>query len=356
MRTFLTLLVSAAILVPAAARAEVTVQLKSDAAQQQYAQLAGVSLADIQMQLQTELDRLFQEYEPEKYLQRFSDAQAFTTRGLGVDYASNIRYLMVGFATNFSVNAEEAYVPKDTKTRPPVEGAATNLTAMVGLNLGLIGLRPVTLYGNYWRSEGTYREFDALIENRGFHVQLKLFGPAADESMWSAVLRWGGIDITTGFDYARTRMNLVKARTLARAIPIGDARSGGPVVNVASTGTFGLDMSTTSIPLEVTTNVRLLHLLTLYGGVGFDWQLGGGGDMVINLDGTMTGTVPGQTANVDLGTATVVAEEDSEPSKARVRGLIGVQANVWLVKVFTQVNFVPDPFAASVGVGVRLAW
>ena len=35
---------------------------------------------------------------------------------------------------------------------------------------------------------------------------------------------------------------------------------------------------------------------------------------------------------------------------------LGWQANFWFVKLFTQLNLVPDPFVASVALGLRLAW
>jgi hypothetical protein len=167
-------------------------------------------------------------------------------------------------------------------------------------------------------------------------------------------VRWGGIAITTGFDRARMRLSLEKS--FSRVIPI--AAGGRDVAQVAvdSTGSFALESRSWSIPLELTTNLRFLYVLTAYGGVGYDFQLGGGSDMNVNLSGTMSGTVIGQTAAVPLGNAQVIATEQADPSPGKFRGIVGVQANFWFVKLFTQLNLVPDPFVASVALGVRLAW
>jgi hypothetical protein len=67
---------------------------------------------------------------------------------------------------------------------------------------------------------------------------------------------------------------------------------GSPVIDLNTTGTFQMNSRTLSVPLELTTNFRLLYLLSLYGGLGFDWQLGGGSDMSVDLDGTMVGVTP----------------------------------------------------------------
>ena len=38
----------------------------------------------------------------------------------------------------------------------PVGGLGTNLTVMAGLNLGWLGLRPVTIFGNAFARKGTF--------------------------------------------------------------------------------------------------------------------------------------------------------------------------------------------------------
>ena len=44
---------------------------------------------------------------------------------------------------------------------------------------------------------------------------------------------------------------------------------------------------------ELTTNLRLLYFLALYGGLGFDWQIGGQSDMAIAIeDKEIHGRIP----------------------------------------------------------------
>jgi hypothetical protein len=334
----------------APARADVTVTLNPGAGQS-FASQVGIDKGAIEQQLANELRTLFQTYRLHDYVRSFGDAQSFTTRGLGVDYGSTIDVLEVGIAANVAVNGNRAFTEGDSRTQP-VAGVATNITLMAGLNLGFLGLRSVTLFGNYFAKKGTYREFAADLENYGAHLQLKLFRPRK-ETLWNAFLQWGGIAITSGFDHARMRLSL--GQTFTRAIPLSGGQQTLADIDVAATGTFALESRTWSVPLEVTTNFRFLYVMSAYAGAGFDWQFGGGCDMDVNLNGTLTGRVPSQ-APVDVGSAQVVATEHAQPSKGKVRGILGLQANVWFVKLFTQLNIVPDPLVASVAVGARVVW
>jgi hypothetical protein len=328
------------------ARADIQVTIN-----QTFADQTGISKESVETQIRDELDRLFQVYRVKDYVRSFGDAQAFTTRGLGVDYGSNVRFAEIGFAANVAVNGNQALFDKDPQTQP-LGGLAPNLTAMAGVNLDFTGL-PVTVFANYFKSSGSLTGLGVKLENFGAHAQLKLLGPRR-EGMLSALVRWGGIDITTGVDYGRMRLSL--GRDLSRRIPIRNGMQTVADVNLMAMGTFLMDARTWSIPLEVTTNLRFLYVLSAYGGAGFDWQFGGGSDMRVDLDSTLIGEIPSQNASANVGTAHVIATESAAPSAGRVRGLVGLQANLWLLKIFGQLNLIPAPFLASIAFGARLVW
>jgi hypothetical protein len=332
------------------ARAGVTVNLDTTPGSA-FAQQAGIDLAQVRMQLENELNALFQTLHMKDYLRAFSDAQSFTTRGLGVDYATNLKLVEVGIAANVAMNGNKAITEGDSRTQP-VAGVATNITAMAGLNFGFAGLPQLTLFGNYFSKRGTYREFGAHLQNYGAHLQLKLFAPRS-ESLWGAVVQWGGIAITSGFDHAHMKLSL--GQRFLRNIPLTGGQAAARI-DTDSTGTFEMDMRTWSVPIEITTSLRLLSLLTAYGGAGFDFQFGSGSDLRMDLTSQLTGVVPSQNQRVSIGTATITATEKAGPSTGQIRGILGVQANLFFLKIFTQLNLVPDPFVASIAVGARLAY
>jgi hypothetical protein len=344
---------------PTPARAaDVTVKIQESPLAAQFAQQAGVDIPRLQGEVQRELEALFQTYRVADYLRAFGNAQSFASRGLGVDYASNFRAAMLGVAGNLSLNIERGYLPQDTRTRPPADGVSTNATIMAGINLDYFTMAPVTLFGNYFGRSGTVGEFAADLSNWGVHAQLKLLGPGREHWV-DALFRWGGVDVTAGLERAHLRLSL--ARAFRRDIPVGNIGNGTTsTVAVDASGRFIIDMRTLAVPLEVTTNIRLLYLLSLYAGFGFDWQLAGGNELSVDLDGTMVGNTTssdGQMTTVDLGTAAVDASESVGPSAGRLRWLAGLQVNVFVIKVFAQLNLATqDPVIASVALGARVAY
>jgi hypothetical protein len=341
----LVVLALAAAALPARADIQVTIDPN-------FAQQTGLSPDMVATQIREELDRLFQVYRVKDYVRSFGDAQAFTTRSLGVDYGSVVRFVEVGFAANVAMNGNQALFEKDPQTQP-IGGLAPNLTAMAGVSLDAIGV-PITLFGNYFKSKANLNDVAVKLDNFGVHAQLKLLGPRR-ETAWSALVRWGGIDITSGLDHGHMQLSL--RRDFSREVPITDAQHQKLAqVDVAAAGMFVMDATTWSIPLEVTTNLRFLYVLSAYGGLGFDWQMAGGSTMQVDLSSTLTGTVPSQNATIPVGTASILARESADPSTSRIRGLVGLQANLFLLKIFVQLNAIPSPFLASLAFGARLVW
>ncbi len=338
---------------PAAARAGVTVKIDAPDAQR-FSSQSGVDVTAIEKQLQTELERIFQVLRLHDYLRSFADAQAFTSHGVGVDYASQLKYLMIGVAGNVAVNADKAAVQGDKPSGAPAFGLAANLTFMAGTNLGWLGLPRLSVFANFFNGHLSQGPFTGDIRNFGVHVQYRLFAPPHDESIGSFFVRWGGIAFTTGIDTSQMTLKL-GSKPLERKVPIknGSQQEVADVL-VNSTGLFALDMKHLSVPLEITTSLRFLWVLSLYGGLGIDWQLGGSSHLNMNLNGKLTGQHQG--SSYDLGTATVVATDEAKPSAGRVRGLAGVQANLWFLKIFGQVNVMPDPTTLSLAFGARAVW
>ena len=334
-----------------AGAANVAVTL-TDAPASTFAQQAGLDVAALRTQIEAEMNNLFQTYRVSDYLRSFGNAQSFATRGMGVDYGSAFDLFTLGFAGSLALNLDEGFRPENLKSDPAFSGASTNFTVMAGVSLSKFGL-PLAFYGNYFSRETDIDEFTADLHNWGFHAQLRLFEPDSN-GLLGVFLHWGGLHLTTGLEYAKTTMTLAGAwvRTLPVTAPAATMAS----VRISAVGGMAVESSTLSIPLEITTNLRLLSILSLYGGLGFDLQLGGKSELVANLNGTMTGVVPGQDP-APIGTAVVTATDAADPSTGRLRWLLGVQVNVLVVKLFAQLNLAAqDPVLASVALGARVAF
>ena len=302
------------------------------------------------------LNGLFQMTNAAGFLQRFGDAQSFTSKGMGVDYASEATYVEVGGSASLAFGMDRTYQPGTIQGVPiQVQSVSLNASLMAGVSLSSLGI-PVMLFGNGMHvPTQQYGDMSGSLDNWGVHAQLRLFGPSRDSSALKMLVRWGGIAITTGFDYSH--MNLGLTRTFSS--PNLSIPNIAATVDATGSGGVSVDMTTKSIPLEVTTSLRLLTLLTAYGGVGFDFQLGGGSAMNLDLDASLLGHVSGgQPPNLDLGTAHVhVPIPPVNPSPARIRGILGAQVNLFILRIFAQLNVAnTTPTMASLAVGLRLAY
>jgi hypothetical protein len=304
-------------------------------------------------QLISQVDGLFQATNMNSFLRDFQNAQSFSSKGLGVDYASEATLAEVGATLSLASNIDKAYKPSGSYTDPPIQGGGANFSLMGGLGLGLFGLDPVMLFANWFKGSATLGQLDGKYQNWGLHGQLRLLGPSRGMSATKFLIRWGGIAVTSGVDYAQ--VGLSTSSKIASTFPVGQ---GGSTVTVTSADNllgFSLDQTTWSVPLEVTTSLRLLSLITVYGGLGFDWQLGGDCNMHILMQGaSLTSKVQGTTYN--LGTVDVHADGHVSPSPARMREIFGVQLGIFdVVRIFAQVNTTASsPVLTSLAMGLRL--
>jgi len=318
----------------------------------------GLSQPDLERLISSKLDELFQVTNAGRFLQNFGDAQSFTSKGMGVDYASEATYFEVGGATSFALGMDRTYQPGNTNGFP-IQGVGLNASVMGGVSLGFLGI-PVMVFGNGMHvPTQRYGDMSGSLDNWGVHAQIRLFGPSREMSGLKMLVRWGGIAVTTGFDYSHMHLGLTHDVLSNFSIPNGvDVDVTGSATGQAR---FNVDMTTKSIPLEITTSLRLLTLLTVYGGMGFDFQLGGGSAVDLALDASMLGhippTAPGGASNPDLGTAQIHAVANVGPSAAKIRGILGLQVNLFMVRLFTQVNIADtNPTMASLAAGVRVAY
>lgn len=329
----------------AGADGSVTITLTADG--QRFADDIGLDVQELERQLTDELQSAFDILRLPNFLQAFSDAASFSNRGIGVDYAANTKGLIVGVAGAVGVGVSDSI--ENEAADQPAAGVAPNISIMLGMNMQKLLEQPqLTLFVNGFHRKGSYEQLDASITSVGAHAQYKLLRNR-DRTNANLVFLWGGIDLTGGLEYSRLGLSL--SDTLETEMGV-EGDQGQALVTMRSQGRYDMTASALTVPLEVTTNVRVLYLVSLYGGAGFDLQLGGS-DLEANLDGTLIGNDPQDGSETILGTGSVRISESNGPSTGRVRGLLGVQLNIWRLKTFVQLNAMPAR-AASVAFGARI--
>src|SRR5688572_5093829 len=86
------------------AGAEVTIGLNGQG--MTYAQQLGISTAELEDQIQAEIDDKYATANIDGFLKAFTNATSFSARGIGVDYASAPSHLLFGVAVSVAAAGE----------------------------------------------------------------------------------------------------------------------------------------------------------------------------------------------------------------------------------------------------------
>jgi hypothetical protein len=276
------------------------------------------------------------------FLRSFSDATSFSNRGLGVDYASNSERAILGIGANLALAA-------DLEGELPSAGAAANITVMGGLNLRRWNHPELTVYGNGFYRSAENDNLHGSIASGGAHIQYKLFTPT--RGLKRLAIQWGGFDFTTGVEVAHWGYGLRGGLSTTFDVA-NDAGTASTQIEAATDGHVDLSATTVTVPVEVTTNLRLLYLASLYIGLGLDAQVGSS-TLELGVDGSLTGTRPDTGEVETIGAISVSGTGSKGPSIVGYHVLLGVQANLWRLKIFTQATLEPVD-KASLALGVRV--
>lgn len=337
------LLLALGSMLPSLAYAQtVEVELDSKAAKKM-----GLQPDEIEREINRYLSEELKLVDTDAYMKEMAEAAAFATKGMGVDYASNPR----GFVFGLSAGVAAAGVSTDLfrqipETLPP-QGYAAQAAVMVGVNLGVLIpgedtlLDRIVIYANgmYLRPPSELPIRGTLV-NGGLHAQLRLLKPVR-----LAVLEWGGLAVTGGVEQSSYLLSLERELPLTQEVDGAQLRWEG-------VGTYEMSASSLSVPLEASTNLRVLFA-TVFGGAALDLA-SGRADAEAAITGDLYASA-GKGKERDLGQATVTVRSSgvAAPMAGRVFG--GIQLDIPIVKIYGQVNLATqNRFGGHVGVRVVL--
>jgi opacity protein-like surface antigen len=299
----------------------------------------GETPAQLQTNIQNQVNDAYQTADIGTVLRSFTDATAFSNRGLGVDYASASDDFMIGIAGDVALASPDALDEAKHGDTPTTGGGAANFGIMLG---GKLSSRWM-LFGNGFYESASTSKLAGDLTSAGAHLQYRLVKPETDGG-GAVVLRWIGIDLTSGVEYTRWKLGLND--TLTNDYTVGSGQQ-STSLNVVSAGTFNLTSQTVTIPLEATTGLRILELLSVYIGGGVDFTTGKT-SIDVNLDGTAKAS-----DGTAIGDVKIAGTSSNTGSPAALRALAGVQLNLWRLKVFAQGNLSQNS-TASLSFGLRL--
>jgi hypothetical protein len=300
--------------------------------------------------LENEVNANLPNADQSNYLKGMANAGVISQRGLGADYASDIEFMAVSFAAGVGAdvgdNSASDLISGDADF-DKVRGIGAGSSVSLSLNAGLFstkfgGIDPKRLRVSAYFLSVDAPDTDGLkgkTTSMGMNFQYKIV-PARQAVL--GVFRWGGVDITTGFERAATELSFVENLTES----ISDL---GVTASFSGIATVGAEVTTYNIPLEVSSSIRLFHVFSLFTGLGMDLSFGEA-KSIANLTGNVTVTGGG------TGDATLDLGSKASPSTFGFRGFLGAQVSVTAIKVFALVNKGFGNDTVGLTVGARLAF
>lgn len=324
----LSMLAALALSAPALAQSAVSFDVDPDLAAS-----IGFDPSEVEAELETNLSERLRLVDADRFAASMAEAAAIAGKGIGVDYATNPTKFAVGASFSTGVNASGIQLTRDPSSLPAA-GFAFQASAMAAVNLGLLAGTAgddefgfwdrfvVSAHGLTFTSPAGQRVFQGWMANVGGHVTVKLIGRGS-----KGALEWGGLDLTSGYERSMYRLSLAGDTPFRRDV------SGGEITWDAR-GTFDLAAAVDSVPLELSTNLRV-SVIT--------WFVGAGGDLNVGraeIDGGLSGPISasGGGGAGEIGTGSITHAARGEADPIAIRGFTGVQVNIMPVKLYGMIQ------------------
>jgi hypothetical protein len=307
--------------------------------------------------LQDEINKQFQVPNMTDFLKSMSNAQSIANKGQGVSYATDHSLFVLGVNAGAGLNTTSGFTFNSTGGLPAI-GLGAQGSIVLGVSLsklpvpafGPIDLKRLKVFANFF----TYTN-DSLVDSLtikmntfGLHLQYLVIDGKNIGGL--GLLNWGGVAFTTGFDTSSNTMTYKVGQKIT-------ATSSGTTFTWTpnSSSALMLDANSFTIPLEVSTSIRLAYILSLFGGVGVDLNFGKS-----TVSANMTGPITNST-NATTGSATLAIAEEKGPTFGDVRFFLGPQINLVPLKNTNLLSLYAQGNISTGGnygahLGLRIAW
>lgn len=301
---------------------------------------------------------------PTRLMQGMADSSVMAGKGIGTDYASNMDVFLIGAGVGVGADLH-----KDKQTDSDLSGAAVAPGLIVGMNLSWMDARRfmgmdtdrLNVFFNFMKytydhkiDDEPGKRSDAELDMLSMGVHFRYDWIKGNGSKW---LGWGGVKFNFGYEYNKNDITF-KSEINEDADQFDEAGqnysgsiSGRPVA--------AIDTSTHSIPLALSTDVQLLYFLSLYTGLGVDYNWGqskgrgdlNGSDSSISCTGA---SCPGNPTIQVKPEANIDAT--GKPTAFTSRAFFGVQLNLPFTRIFVQADKSLGNDLVSATTGIRFVY
>ncbi len=316
--------------------------------------------------VENEINKDFPSAPPKRLMEGMADSSVAAGKGIGSDYASNMDVFLIGAGLGIGADLE-----KDKTTDSDLSGVGVAPGVIVGMNLAWMDARRfmgmdtdrLNVYFNFMKYDYEHSLSDKANEKSEAGLDMLAMGMHFRydwiKGNGNKFLGWGGVKFHFGYEYNKTdltftsQINETVSETSSNGEVITGTVSGSPSAKIA--------VNTHSIPIELSTDVQFLYILSLYTGLGVDYNWGqakgsgslNGSNSPINCTGGDCTTAGNPTvqvkpeANIDA-TGKVTAFTP--------RAFVGLQVNIPFVRVFVQADKVLGNEVVGATAGVRFVY
>jgi hypothetical protein len=292
----------------------------------------------------------------DRFMTGMANSSVYSGKGVATDYVTDFSLFTVGLGVGVGADME-----KDSTTDSDFSGLGFQGALQFGLNMGILPVEKIgkiemerlNLMFNMMKYD--YEDTAGGIDNAG----IKSFGVMASykwkDGKGTRAAGWGGVKLHTGYQYNSIDFNFSQALNEAFNVNLGGGVN--PQGTITGKPSAGLEVATHSIPLEISTDVRFLYILSLYGGLGVDYSWGEAKAKVglnANSVDLCAGVVCGGDSLSISPTANINGNGKADAFGSRA--FLGLQVNVPFVRIYVQGNKNLSNEMVSGAAGVRLAF
>lgn len=298
---------------------------------------------------------------PDRLMEGMANSSVMSGKGVGSDYASNMSVFLIGAGVGVGADLEK-------QGEADLSGVGLQGGLIIGTNFSwldtktILGLdtNKLNMYLNYfgYKHEMETGDTNAAIDmtSYGVHFSYNWIKPRGN-----VLFGWGGVKVHWGYEYNSTTLKFDSSITeTVTTTNSGDTYTSNINANPYAT----IDVATHSIPLELSTSIQFLYFVSVYTGIGADYNFGeatGKGDLnssPATLSCSAGGAGPDCPAGTSAGTITTDADIDGKGkvSPFLFRGFAGVQLNLPFIRVFVQADKALGNDLIGATAGVRLVY
>lgn len=324
--------------------------------------------------VEDEINSKFPDVNTSAFTQNTANAMALAGGGVGVDYATPFDVASVGANIGLAADiGDKSFSDFISSMSGGSQAFLQNLPGFgvqgsmtVGLNfkkiLGGKKLGPIELdrfkgWIGFFSMNRNISSVSAKVSQWSVHSQYRI---VQEKKYAKGMFKWNGLDVGAGLRSGSFDFNFSQDIS-GITLPI---EFGAPVgtVNAVTTGSLAVSgtAKSTTIPLEVSSGLRLLYVLGLYGGLGTDFNFGkatlSGSDANggVGLQNAPTGTGTGiETVSADLN---FNIAEDKKPGAVKMRYFGGVVLDLSAFNIYLQASKYAGMSAIGANVGARAYW